>query len=259
MLSTNQTEEEETGELGEQMCNYGILPFDDLIPDQSETVCGQKQWMGRNGDGILLEEDASIGCGGRAWEAADVLCAYLDDRLSVEPDWLDGRRVLELGSGTGLVGLYALYRAGPWPERCIDKQSGVRELILTDLPAVVGLLERNVLMNGLRGLVDSALVRVEPLIWGPSPTTWHHLPDVVLISDCVYLESCFQPLLDTLAWLLVGGTSCIMAYKKRRRAEKRFFVALRKRFQVMQVRVDESFSADPHRRMMRDVASTPAL
>ncbi|KAJ3484442.1 hypothetical protein NLI96_g5642 [Meripilus lineatus] len=51
---------------------------------------------------IKLAIDASPGCGGVAWPAGEVLSRYIARRGS-----LSGKTILELGSGTGLVGLVA--------------------------------------------------------------------------------------------------------------------------------------------------------
>lgn len=41
----------------------------------------------------------------RRWWSAKILCEYLLHVLGSEPHRLDGKEVLELGAGTGLVGL----------------------------------------------------------------------------------------------------------------------------------------------------------
>lgn len=73
---------------------------------------------------IVIIEDTSGGCGGKTWEAADVTCNYLiwkqqQDDYSAFKD----KRILELGSGTGLVGLVL---------GAICNPSGAKEIILTD-------------------------------------------------------------------------------------------------------------------------------
>lgn len=55
---------------------------------------------------VQLAQDLSRGCGGKIWEAANVLvdyCLWKDKTMAGE--FLNNKRVLELGSGTGLVGL----------------------------------------------------------------------------------------------------------------------------------------------------------
>lgn len=57
--------------------------------------------------GVRLRVDAGPGCGGIAWPAGEVLARYLAHRHSVDGSYLKGKKVLELGSGTGLVGIAA--------------------------------------------------------------------------------------------------------------------------------------------------------
>ncbi|KAF5393709.1 hypothetical protein D9757_000301 [Collybiopsis confluens] len=78
---------------------------------------GQQSWMnhqtlrldfeGQNQEivSIVLQVDASPGCGGVVWPAGQILSSYLIKKGS---SYLRGMRVLDLGSGTGLVGLVAV-------------------------------------------------------------------------------------------------------------------------------------------------------
>jgi protein N-lysine methyltransferase METTL21A len=53
---------------------------------------------------IKLYSDASPGCGGIAWPAGQILASHL---VKGDPTNIAGKKVIELGSGTGLVGLVA--------------------------------------------------------------------------------------------------------------------------------------------------------
>ncbi|KAJ1566997.1 hypothetical protein HK405_007576 [Cladochytrium tenue] len=66
--------------------------------------------------------------------------------------------------------------------------------------------------------------------------------DLVLASDCVYLESAFEPLLATLGDLLGPHTEALIVSKRRRKADKRFFVKLRKQFVVSEVTDDPNYA-----------------
>lgn len=53
---------------------------------------------------VSLLLDCTNGCGGKIWPAAQVLGAYLTGRRDdLAANW-NGKKILELGSGTGLVG-----------------------------------------------------------------------------------------------------------------------------------------------------------
>ena len=59
-------------------------------------------------------------------------------------------------------------------------------------------------------------------------------PDIVLAADCVYFEPAFPLLVSTLATLIPPppepAPEVLFCYKKRRKADKRFFALLKKYF-----------------------------
>jgi len=59
-------------------------------------------------------------------------------------------------------------------------------------------------------------------------------PDIVLAADCVYFEPAFPLLVSTLAMLVPPpperAPEVLFCYKKRRKADKRFFALLKKYF-----------------------------
>ncbi|CAG8686000.1 3541_t:CDS:1 [Acaulospora colombiana] len=77
---------------------------DAIVPTQPPSVHRQIQTLSFGSISVKLLVDAGPGCGGVAWPAGEVLSQYLVHR---GPEFMQGRRVLELGSGTGLVGLVA--------------------------------------------------------------------------------------------------------------------------------------------------------
>ncbi|KAI9453207.1 putative methyltransferase-domain-containing protein [Lactarius psammicola] len=167
---------------------------------------------------LSLAVDASPGCGGIAWPAGEVLACYIARRGKA----LQGLNVLELGSGTGLVGLVAGY-------------FGAR-VYITDQAPLIPIMERNIVLNSLQSSVIAA-----ELDWSrPLP---EHLPrpDIVLAADCVYFEPAFPLLVATLTALVPpphesaapttrAPPEVFFCYKKRRRADKRFFTLLKKQF-----------------------------
>ncbi|CAI7328167.1 BEM_collapsed_G0048440.mRNA.1.CDS.1 [Saccharomyces cerevisiae] len=129
------------------------------------------------------------------------------------------KKVLELGSGTGLVGL------------------------------CVGLLEKTHSTMALKN-IELDEVQYEVLareLWWGEPLSADFSPqegamqannvDLVLAADCVYLEEAF-PLLEK---TLLDLTHCInppvilMAYKKRRKADKHFSTRLKRNFDVLEI------------------------
>ncbi|EIW82482.1 hypothetical protein CONPUDRAFT_123467 [Coniophora puteana RWD-64-598 SS2] len=183
---------------------------------------------------ISLRVDASPGCGGIAWPAGQAgrfLPSVLSDYLVLRgSSWLKNRQVLELGSGTGLVGLVA-------------GKLGA-DVHITDQKQLLDIMNKNVEINDLQSRVT-----VCELNWGDK------LPDVprpsiVLAADCVYFEPAFPLLVQTLCSLGDSkDVEILFCYKKRRKADKRFFAMLKKHFTWKEVMDDPN----------RDVYSREAI
>ncbi|GLC46923.1 hypothetical protein PLESTB_001897200 [Pleodorina starrii] len=132
----------------------------------------------------LLQDEA----GAVVWDAGLVLSYYLAHQHSQGRSLVSGRTCLELGSGTGVVGLTAA-------------KLGATHVYLSDLPHLVPYIRENIQLNGL-GATCSAL----PLEW----SNWQHLdmarssvlrrpPEVILAADVVYSPEGRQSLFRTLA------------------------------------------------------------
>lgn len=188
----------------EQQCN-GVNTFV-LKPDNATG--------GKNeDDGVTLTlEHRRNSTGSDLWDAALVLAHALSRPGIVRPDQkstssfipnvLQGMTVLELGSGTGAVGLYAA--------KCL----GAEHVILTDLPDNLELLERNRQANDLQDKIT--LVALDWLDHGRTPSLLDPflpdelLPPVLLARSSIDLilgSDLFLPfathLLDPLARTLV--------------------------------------------------------
>lgn len=121
--------------------------------------------------------------GSTVWDSAPLLLAHLQAHRGE----LAGRRVVELGAGTGLVGLGA-------------HRLGAVSVMLTDLPSMEPLLRRNVERNG-----GGRGVMVQPLVWQQAEEEdWihsGHTYDFVLMSDLLYHAEASEPLFKVLAAL----------------------------------------------------------
>ncbi|KAJ7162531.1 putative methyltransferase-domain-containing protein [Mycena crocata] len=184
-----------------------------IVPDQIPSVQHGEMLQLSFGNAIALKIvlDASPGCGGVTWPAGEVLAHYL---VKQGPGALEGKNVLELGSGTGLVGLVAA-------------MLGARNVCLTDQTPLLSIIRENVALNNL-----SSLCKVVELNWGEPVPADITRPDVILAADCVYVESAFPLLVQTLDDLVEANadTEVLFCYKKRRKADKRFFALLKKKF-----------------------------
>ncbi|XP_061688182.1 EEF1A lysine methyltransferase 3-like isoform X2 [Syngnathoides biaculeatus] len=101
---------------------------------------------------------ANLGVAAPVWESAQYLCRYFEEQ---HVEWR-GRRVIELGAGTGVVGILAA---------CLGA-----DVTLTDLPVALPQLEANVCANMPSSGWPSAPPAVLPLSWGEDhikfPSDW---------------------------------------------------------------------------------------
>lgn len=105
---------------------------------------------------LSLAVNAGAGCGGIAWPAGEVLARYIARRGKA----LQGLNVLELGSGTGLVGLVAGYFGA--------------QVYITDQASLVPIMERNIALNGLTCVTAAELDWY--VVSTPARLTSHLLP-----------------------------------------------------------------------------------
>ncbi|XP_064494774.1 EEF1A lysine methyltransferase 3-like [Pseudopipra pipra] len=127
-----ETEEEEDEEGEEEEGLRAVFPRDPELFAESFPARRRFRLCGRV---LRIAElhGPGLGTAGNVWEAALSLCRFLgEQRLD-----LGGRRVLELGAGTGIVGIFAaMLGAG-----------GGAEVTLTDRPAALPQLRENVRQN----------------------------------------------------------------------------------------------------------------
>ncbi|KAF9342363.1 hypothetical protein BGX26_007696, partial [Mortierella sp. AD094] len=166
-------------------------------------------------------------------------------------------RILEIGAGTGYVGIALAKRLTP---DCT--------LILTDLEEVVPLMEKNVAEhlpnnNNSSGSSNSsddssspdlkdnttrqcAHVLVEPLAWGNSEHATKLLSagkiDYIVASDLVYFPELYPPLLQTLKEVtVVGETKVLFGYKERAPwKETPFWEEFGRYFDIEVVRIEKT-------------------
>ncbi|XP_067154922.1 protein N-lysine methyltransferase METTL21A [Apteryx mantelli] len=169
---------------------------------------------------VRIEQSwAQLGVAAVVWDAALVLCAYLE---AGNVDLCD-RAVIELGAGTGLLGIVAALL-------------GAR-VTVTDRAAALALLESNVRANLPPELQPRAAVK--ELTWGRDLGSFPPGAfDLVLGSDIVYLEETFADLLRTLEHLCAEHTVILLSCRIRYERDLDFLRMLRGRFSVHEVHYD---------------------
>ncbi|NXN32091.1 EFMT3 methyltransferase, partial [Nycticryphes semicollaris] len=144
--------------------------FEDAFPvEQRYRFCGHVLR-------IAQHHGPRLGLAASVWEAALSLCRYIEEqRLDFR-----GQRVIELGAGTGIVGILVALLGG--------------DVTITDQPAALDQIRENIQLNFPGG---GARPRVEALVWGQEEDTVRGEYDVILGSDIVYHPPSSPPLLGT--------------------------------------------------------------
>ncbi|XP_070570384.1 protein N-lysine methyltransferase METTL21A-like [Ptychodera flava] len=178
------------------------------------------------GKHISIKQDwGNLGVAAVVWEAAIVLCEYLEKSVKESSLQLTNQRVIELGAGTGLVGMIAAVLGG--------------DVIITDRKMALGQLQENVDENfkttekHLRNRIH-----VQELHWGQNLQEYPRPFDLVLGADIIYIKETFPDLLKTLIHLSDCDTVILLSCKIRYEKDSNFVESLKEYFQVMEVRYD---------------------
>ncbi|GFY80386.1 putative methyltransferase family protein [Actinidia rufa] len=212
-----------------------------ISPTVEEREANQHHYLRSVESTVEIRQLRSQGLSFQLWPAATALVTLLDHHrshpttsplaltLSAFPT---GRRlrILELGSGTGLVGIAAAATLGAY-------------VTVTDLPHVIPNLQFNAEANSEAVARHSGVVHVAPLRWGEIDDfeAIGRDYDLVLGSDVVYHDRLYDPLIQTLRFLLLGGEKkmvFLMAHLRRWKKESAFFKRARKLFDVEVIHAD---------------------
>ncbi|XP_010037039.2 protein N-lysine methyltransferase METTL21A [Eucalyptus grandis] len=160
------------------------------------------------------------------WDSGIVLGKFLEHAVDSRMLLLQGKKVVELGSGCGLVG-------------CISALLGA-QVVLTDLPDRLRLLRKNVETNLKHDNMRGSAV-VKELIWGDDPDRdlIEPLPDYVLGSDVIYSEGAVEDLMETLLQLSGTQTTIILAGELRNDSILEYFLDAAMKYFVVG-RVDQA-------------------
>ncbi|KAJ8604537.1 hypothetical protein CTAYLR_000971 [Chrysophaeum taylorii] len=184
---------------------------------------------------LVAEAPGTLGIGGKLWDAAVALLAALETTDSVRD-----KTVLELGAGTGAVGL-----------ACV--RLGAARVLLTDHRDVVPLLALNARLNNL----GPPTVEAIELDWTrenlPSTTTFPEAIDVILLSDVVYDPTLHEPLLKTLERLFrtFQPSLVLLAHRHRNPRDANFFNSLHDLLHVEELQIPCNTNVPPDVRLFR--------
>ncbi|XP_067848066.1 EEF1A lysine methyltransferase 3-like [Heptranchias perlo] len=127
---------------------------------------------------IAMFRGTSLGVSAFVWGPGLVLCRYFED----EKFNFTGKKVLELGSGTGIVGILAVLLGG--------------DVTMTDRAYVLKQIEHNVSAN--IPVTSRHRSKIRALAWGNDQNNFPTDFDIILGSDIVYNPSQFLRLVMTL-------------------------------------------------------------
>lgn len=198
-----------------------LIPYEqNPLPALSKLHNSSAEFRFAEQDLRLVQDWKKLGVAAVVWDAAVVLCMYLE-LGAVE---LKGRKVIELGAGTGLVGIVAALLGA--------------HVTITDREAALELLSANVDAN-LPPLCRRLAV-VSELTWGQGLERFPEGGfDVVLGADIVYLEESFPSLLRTLEYLCSERSVVLLACRIRYERDRAFLRMLGRGFAVDLVHYDK--------------------
>ncbi|XP_040037458.2 protein N-lysine methyltransferase METTL21A [Gasterosteus aculeatus] len=194
-----------------------LVPYvENPLPALSKLHNSSAQFRFADRDLRLAQDWKSLGVAAVVWDAAVVMCMYLE-MGTLE---LKGKGVIELGAGTGLVGIVAALMGA--------------KVTITDREPALDFLSANVKANLALDSQGSAVV--SELSWGQDLDRYPAGGfDLVLGADIVYLEDTFVPLLQTLEHLCSDTTVVLLACKIRYKRDTDFLSMLRRQFRVEEV------------------------
>ncbi|KAM4796046.1 elongation factor Ts, mitochondrial [Rhinophrynus dorsalis] len=142
---------------------------------------------------ITQHYGANLGVAAPVWDAALYLCSYIEEQ---KLNFI-GKKVIELGAGTGVVGILVSLLGG--------------HVTLTDLPHALPQIKKNVFAN----ITSSHIAHVCALSWGHDQEGFPQDYDFVLGADIVYLKETYPLLIRTLQHLCGPFTTIFLSSKMR--------------------------------------------
>ncbi|XP_062600843.1 protein N-lysine methyltransferase METTL21A-like [Saccostrea cucullata] len=160
----------------------------------------------------------NLGVAAVVWDAAVVLSEYLE----AGHVHLEGKRVIELGAGSGLVGMVATLLGA--------------ETILTDQEKAIPYLTKVVTSNLPEELKGKS--EVKALDWQGNLESYQETFDVILGADIIYIEDTFPDLLRTIEHLSNEETLVYISCRIRYTRDSNFLKMFSDVFELKKVHVD---------------------
>ncbi|XP_067897785.1 EEF1A lysine methyltransferase 3-like [Heterodontus francisci] len=156
------------------------------VLERNYEFCGQNLWISQS-------SDSQLGTSGFVWDAGIALCRYFEKQRIIFTDM----KVIELGSGTGIVGILAVLLGG--------------NVTITDQPNVLKQIEHNVTASIPTSCRDR--VNIRALSWGHDHVRFPCDYDFILGGEIVYFKKTYPLLLKTLLHLSSERTIIYLSSK----------------------------------------------
>ncbi|XP_041937364.1 protein N-lysine methyltransferase METTL21A [Alosa sapidissima] len=198
-----------------------LVPYDEssAVPALAKLRESSAEFHFANHSVRLTQDWNRLGVAAVVWDAAVVLCMFME-LGHVE---LKGKTAIELGAGTGLVGIVATLLGA--------------NVTITDRVPALEFLAANVHDNIPPSLQGA--VKVSDLTWGEGLEHYEAgAYDLVFGADIVYLEETFPALLRTLEHLSSERTVVLLSCRLRYERDERFLGLLKRKFTVKEVHYD---------------------
>ena len=226
-------------------CTDAIFPeFNDMLDMNDCLLLPSRVFWSRSGGGspITIQQTMTassmwqVSTGSTVWGGGVVLQRYLE---SLPPDFWQGKRVIELGTGTGLGGVTAA-------------RLGADFTLVTDRDAeVLKLAQANAVVN-LGSSRASSVFGTSLLDWGPAPSdgsaveaAYEQSWDLVVGADLTYNREAWPVLVQTIKRL---DAPVILSASERRTDElkrlKQFLTDEGLRFQVLDSPMSEGYAKE---------------
>ncbi|XP_030627872.1 protein N-lysine methyltransferase METTL21A isoform X1 [Chanos chanos] len=200
-----------------------LVPYEEnLVPALSKLHNTSAEFYFANHRLRLTQDWNRLGVAAVVWDAAVVLCMYLE----LGHIDLKGKTAVELGAGTGLVGIVAALLG-----------ENLSNVTVTDRKPALEFLTENVRSNIPPD--QQRAVQVSELSWGEDLERYPSGGfDLILGADIVYLEETFSALLRTLEYLSSDSTVVLLSCRIRYERDEQFLSLLKKTFRVQEVHYD---------------------
>ncbi|CAG8525442.1 3646_t:CDS:2 [Paraglomus brasilianum] len=186
---------------------------------------------------FLIQEVWDGRVSGKVWDSAFIVLQFMKDSFMKDRSFLFGKRILDLSTGTGLIGLYLAAFCSVMAQHETTAKVPKTNFVLTDLQHALKLINKNRLLN--KYLINEAKVSTEVVMleWGRvNKAKKLGTFDIVLASDVVYEPELFDVLIGTLCAVCTSNhTKIYLGYKRRALSveeEGRFFKKLARKFKV---------------------------